>query len=200
MTTMVKAQHDKKDSMEEKPKKNIVPSLGDKFLGRFFKQPKEITVRTWIIGNNTEAMVDEKTVKLGVQDVYIGNKKYTIFYDAIQNIHGKLIYNTKYNVANGALRYRLSVDKEIDAKIRRDMASRENLTAIWSKWQLPLMVALVAIIGCIIAFSFLAIIGGQLSTANNCLGNEQCMLNKITAIRAQQEAERLKAEAQANAR
>lgn len=167
----------------------ITPSLGDRFMEKYMKQPKSILVRTWLIGNDKEIMVEEKKVKLGTQDVLIGADKYTIVYDAIQNVKGQLIYNTKHRVANGALRYRMQVDKEVDSKIRSSMASRENLNAIWGKWHMPLIIALIAILAAILFAVLFAVSLGSATNAQNCLANEQCMLNKITTLRAQAEKE-----------
>jgi hypothetical protein len=184
---------DKKNG-REKPV-NLTPSLGDEFLQRFFKQPKKITVRTWIIGVDKEVMIDETEVKLGALDFTIGGFKYSIVYDAIQNVKGTLIYNTKHRVANGALRYRTHLDKEVDAKIRNDMSARDNLTAIWSRWQLPLIIALVAVVGCIVLGSILAVIAGSYANADSCLHSESCMVGKITQLKAQAEAEKAKQQA-----
>lgn len=184
MSTETEKKSRLKDAMD-----SITPSLGDKFIEKFLKQPKEITVRTWIIGKDKEICVDEKKVKLGTLDVPIGAHKYTIVYDAIQNIKGKLYYNTKHGVANGALRYRMNVDKEVDSRIRSSMASRENLTAIWGKWHMPLIIALIAILASILFAVLFAVTLGQATNAQSCLANEQCMLSKIAILKAQAQKE-----------
>ena len=207
MTSTDKTNSEEKSTMaivkaeSKKPVKAVTsldPSLGDKFLSRFFKRPKVITVRTWVINDSIETAVEEKDVKIGSPDAELGSGKYNIDYNAVQNVFGKLVYNTKYRTANGALRYISQASHEVDAKIRDKMCARDNLTAIWSRWQLPLIIALVAIIGAVVGFTLFAIELSQASRSDACLHNESCMVQQIAKIRADAEAQKAKELAKAN--
>lgn len=171
---------------------DFTPKLADRFMEKFFRQKKTLTVRTWINAGGIETVIDEGKVKLGSQDVSLpkaGQKsKYNIDYSRVQNIKGKLFYNTAHGVANGGLSFHSSAKHEVDAKIRKKMAVRDNLHAIWSKWSLPFIFAIVAIIVAIIAISLLAVFIGQAQTAKECLANEDCMVQTIGKLRAQAEA------------
>lgn len=182
MTSILSSNNNKNDSMSAK----IEPSLSDKFMHKFFKQKNKITVRTWVTASGIETAVEEKDVKLGTLDVELGSGKYTIDYTAVQNIFGELVYNTTHRVANGALRFSSQSKKDVDAKLRKSMSARDNLTAIWSRWQLPFIACIIAMVVAIIAISMLAIFLAQLQTANNCLATENCMVGKIAQLRANQ--------------
>lgn len=167
--------------------KAIEPSLGDRFLEKFFKKPKSVTIRTWVTASGIETAVEEKDVKLGTLDVELSSGKYTIDYTSVQNVFGQLVYNTKHRVANGALRFVKQSTKDVDAKLRKSMSARDNLTAIWSRWQLPFIACIIAMVVAIVAISLLAVFVAQLQTADGCLKNESCMVGKIAQLRQQAE-------------
>lgn len=179
-------------------KQDFEPSLTDKFMEKFFKQKKKLTIRTWVSASGIETAVEEKDVKIGTLDVELKSGKYTIDYSAVQNIFGQLVYNTKHRVANGALRFVNQSKHDVDAKLRKSMSARDNLTAIWSRWQLPFIACIIAMVVAIIAISLLAIFIAQVQTANSCLSNESCMVSKIAKIHADAEAKAKADQAKAN--
>lgn len=184
MTSIFTVNNNKKDNMSDKA---IEPSLGDRFLEKFFKKPKSVTIRTWVTASGIETAVEEKDVKLGTLDVELSSGKYTIDYTSVQNVFGQLVYNTKHRVANGALRFVKQSTKDVDAKLRKSMSARDNLTAIWSRWQLPFIACIIAMVVAIVAISLLAVFVAQLQTADGCLKNEACMVGKIAQLRQQAE-------------
>lgn len=205
MTTENKAKADIRGPMAETKaeESNIVPmvsivpqiekvSIASEVLRKIKRKNDKLTVRTWVNVSGQEVAIEEKECKLGEPDIKIGDKTYAIDYTSIQNQLGQLVYNTAYRVANGALRYVAQSSHDVDAKLRTKMNARDNLTAIWSRWQLPFIACIIAIVCAIIAISITAVISSQLATANGCLDNEACMVKEIAKIRA--EAEKARAE------
>lgn len=162
-------------------------SIPERLFAKLRKEQKKLTVRTWVNVSGQEVAIEEKRVALGALDVDIGGNNYSVDYNSIQNIFGELVYNTTYRVANGALRFISQSTHDVDAKIRKQMKARDNLHSIWSRWQLPFIACIIAIMCAIVAISILAVIIGQLQTANNCLNNESCMASKILQLRAEAE-------------
>lgn len=169
------------------PKLEKVP-ISDRFFMRN-KKSRKLLVRTWVNVSGQEVCIEEKETKLGEPDIEIGKNKYGIDYTSIQNILGQNVYNTVYRVANGALRYTSQSAHDVDAKMRKTMNSRDNLHAIWSRWQLPIIACIIAMVVAVIALSILGVIMGSWQTAQDCLKNETCMVQKIAQLRAQAEAE-----------
>lgn len=170
-------------------------SIPAQIFGKVKRERKKLIVRTWVNVSGQEVAIEEKKVPMGTLDIAIGGNKYGVDYNSVQNVFGQLVYNTAYRVANGALRFTSQSTHDVDAKIRKAMARRDNLTSIWSKWQLPFIACIIAMLVAIVAISVLAVILAQKASVDACMNNETCLANQILQLRAQAEA---KAKAGAN--
>lgn len=197
MTSTNKAQEEETGSMETETKDikalpvvtlepaNERISIPDRLFSKLRKETNKLTVRTWVNVAGQETAIEEKRVKLGALDVDVGGNRYAIDYASVQNIFGELVYNTTHRVANGALRFVSQSSKDVDAKIRKHMSARDNLTAIWSRWQLPFIACIIAMLVAIVAIAVLAVVLAQKQSVDACMQNERCLADRILQLQIQ---------------
>lgn len=154
-----------------------------------FSFGKKLTIKGWVVANGVETCLWTKKVKLGTQEFIVGGKRYQILYHKLQKDKKGLVYNVQVNNELGALAFSAPT-KDVDAKVAKNVGRRQNLNAIWGSWQMPLIIALIAIIAAIIGFSLMAVFIAQLGQANACLSDLNCMEGRQQAIilKAQEEA------------
>lgn len=179
-----------------KPEESPYQQLNEAGILDVFNFGRKLTVKGWIVANGVETCLWVKKVKLDTQEFSIGKKRYQIMPHKIQKDKKGLVYNVQINNELGGLSFSAPT-KEVDAKVAKNVGRRQNLNAIWGSWQMPLIIALIAIIGAIIGFSLMAVFLAQLGTANNCLNDITCMEGRQQALilKAQQEQEKAEAKA-----
>lgn len=167
MTNTNNKDNDEKLSVSETPDKSVSAEtnityneLGAKTLTVLFGFKKEIECILWTFPNGVETAIAHKKVKLDAQQFEHHGKLYNIDHSRIQNKMGKLVYNVHVNNAIGALSFvKPKVDR--DAKNAHDLLQRNWLTALWSQYRLPLLVALIACLVAVIMVILFFVMLGQ---------------------------------------
>lgn len=132
-----------KDKNPKKDSEVTYDELGTKTLMVLFGFKKKIEVIFWTFPNGVETAIAHKSVKIDAQELTFHGKRYNIDHSRIQNRMGKLIYNIHVNNAVGALSF-VKPKTDRDAKNAEQMLQRNWLTALWSQYKMPLIVALIA--------------------------------------------------------
>lgn len=131
-------------------------NFGERLVKTIFTKKQKLKWRVWTFASGQEICIASGKVKMGVQQFEWKRRLYNIDYSAIQLQLGDLVYNTHVHNAIGSLRFR-APEKNVDSKNAKELLQRTWLTALWGSWKMPLIVALIAVMGCVILAVILAI-------------------------------------------